>query len=269
MTVKMNTKQGYTLITGASKGIGKAFAEECARRGMNLVLVSLPDSGLEETSRDLENKFGVSILSVAIDLTLPDAPQRIHRFTQDKGIKVNFLINNAGIGFDGKIENHTMEQIDQMILLNIRALTAMTQQYIHDLKSFERSYILNVSSFGSYLPTPYKSVYLATKSYVYFFSEALRSELKGTPVRVHTVVPGPVMTNGHTRERIEKAGFFARIITLDAGELARFTLKKTVRGRSIIIPGRVTRFIFLIINLFPMIMVRFFLRNFFRGKSVG
>lgn len=269
MTDKTNSKEGYTLITGASKGIGKAFAVECAKQKRNLVLVSLPGTGLEETSRELEEKFGVRVLPIVMDLTLADAPQRIYQYTKENNIRINFLINNAGVGYDGKFENHTIDQIDTMILLNIRALTAITQIYIPDLKSFDRSHVLNVSSFGSYLPTPFKSVYLASKSYVYYFSEALRSELQGTPVKVHTVLPGPVMTNGHTRKRIEKAGYFARIITMDASELATFTLKKISRGRSIIIPGRVTRSMFLVINLFPMILVRFFLRNYFRGKSVG
>jgi uncharacterized protein len=257
----------YTLITGASSGIGKAFAEERAGQGNNLFLVSLPDTGLRELAEELSKKHGIKAEYLCLDLRKSDSPEKVKEFTLEKSLPVDFLINNAGIGYDGSIENHTRKEIDEMISLNIHVLTNLTRLFIPELKKRERSYILNVSSFGAFMPSAYKSVYLASKSYVYYFSEALRSELNDGPVRVSTLMPSGVLTNGEVKERIRRAGFLGRASALTPGEVAGYTLRKMESRSGVIIPGKISRSFLLTFGLLPSFLVMNLMKKVFREKE--
>lgn len=118
--------QYYTLISGASAGIGKAIAIECAKNGFNLFLVSLPDKELNQTVDEIKNDYQVDVKWLGIDLTKADSPQKVFDFARENKITVCNLVNNAGIGFEGKFENLSPEVVDQMILLNVRASTMLT-----------------------------------------------------------------------------------------------------------------------------------------------
>lgn len=266
--MKTAEKMGYyTLITGASSGIGKAFAEERAGRGNNLLLVSLPETGLPELAEELRNRHGVKVDFLCLDLMKPGAPEIIWEHTLEKQLPVDFLINNAGKGYDGCIDKYTRKEIDEMITLNIHVLTYLTRLFIPELKKRKRSYILNVSSFGAFLPSAYKSVYLASKSYVYYFSEALRSELNGGPVRVSTLMPSGVLTNGEVKERIRKAGMLGRASALRPDEVAKYTLKKMESRSGIIIPGKISRSFLLTFGLLPSFLVMNLMKKLFREKE--
>jgi len=170
----------FTLITGAGSGIGLAMAAECAKRNHKLFMISLPDKTLVRAARYFEKKYGIKTHILEIDLTELDGPQRVKSFADSRNLKINFLINNAGIGIDGFVGTYSQKNIDDMIFLNIRALTSITNLFLPVLKSQDSSYILNVSSFASYIPIAYKSIYVASKSYVFFFTESLKTELEGT-----------------------------------------------------------------------------------------
>lgn len=261
----MNGRNGhYTLITGASSGIGKAFAEECAKLGRNLYLVSLPGTGLPELTKKLAEEHGITAEHLCLDLRQPGAPDQIWEHSLKEQLQVDFLINNAGIGYDGSIEDHTRDEIDEMITLNIHVLTNLTRLFIPELKKNARSYILNVSSFGAFLPSAYKSVYLASKSYVYYFSEALRSELNGGPVRINTLMPSGVLTNGKVKERIRRAGVLGRVSALSPEQVARYTLRKMESGSGVIIPGRISRSFFLTFGLLPSFFVMNMMKRVFK-----
>jgi short-subunit dehydrogenase len=256
----------YTLITGASSGIGKAFSYECARRGRNLCMISLPDTGLTELAERIASDNDVKVEYLYLDLRKPDSIDKVWQFTIDKGIEIDFLINNAGIGYAGNFDKYTQEAIDDMIDLNIRALTSLTRLFLPKLKNREQAYILNVGSFGSYAPTAYKSVYLASKSYVYFFSEALRSELNGGNVRIGTLMPSGVLTNGNVKERIRKAGMLGRASALSPEYVASYAMKKMMRRGGVIIPGKLTRSIHLTFGILPSFVTVNTLRKVFKEK---
>src|SRR5665647_986416 len=110
--------KNYTLITGASAGTGKQIAIECAKRGFNLFLVSLPNTGLESFSEDLRKIYPIDVQYLSIDLTKSKSPQKVFDFAVENNLVINILVNNAGLGFNGKLENLTAELIDNMILLN-------------------------------------------------------------------------------------------------------------------------------------------------------
>lgn len=226
----------YTLITGASQGLGKAFARECAMRKMNLLLVSLPGEGLPKLCRDIHQEFGVDVQYLETNLTKPDGPSRVYRWAVPR-YRVNMLINNAGLGGSRKYDECSVDYIDTIILLNIRAVALLTKLLIGELKHHQRSYILNISSIAAFSPVPFKTVYPASKSFIYSFSRGLHEELRGTPVKVAVIHPGPVMTNPEVIERIHRQGILARLTTLPAERVARISLNRTFKGHTVITPG--------------------------------
>ena len=257
----------FTLITGASSGIGLALSAECAIRKNNLVMVSLPDKTLKRAALYFEKKYGIIAHVFEIDLTEKDAPQHVKSFTEKNNIKINFLINNAGIGVDGVVGNYTQKNIDDIIFLNIRALTSLTNLFINELKNQESSYILNVSSFASYIPIAYKSIYVASKSYVYFFTESLRAEMEESNVKVSALLPGGVRTNKVMCEKVIRNGYFSRISSLYAEEVASYAIKKLQNGRQVIVPGKINNFIYAVFSILPYFVCKNILKQVFT-KSV-
>jgi short-subunit dehydrogenase len=233
----------YTLITGASSGIGKAIASEMASRGHNLILHSLPGEHLDHFSSHLIENYKVRIRYFEIDLTEHDGPFRLFSSVKAEDLQINILVNNAGIGIEGPTESCSNKDIDYIISLNVRALTLLTTLFIPELKKTS-SYILNISSLGSFIPTPYKSVYLASKTYIFYFTRALEAELKGTSVRTCIFAPGGVRTNKKVLERIERAGWIGKSSSISPEEVARHGIKAMFKGKKVVIPGKLSNLIF-------------------------
>ncbi len=256
----------FALITGAGKGIGKAVAIELASRKHNVILHSLPGEGLSELCREIETSCAVQTFYMESDLTEENGPLSLFEFVKSTGADIDILVNNAGIGYSGRTDLLSTEQIDHMISLNIRALTHLAYYFIPVLRKQEHSYILFLSSFGTYFPVAFKSVYLATKSYVFYLARALGSELKGTSVKICTVVPSAVRTNESTLKRIEKS-IFSKMSSLTPEEVARVSLKGMFRGRSVIIPGKLT-YSFFVCGLFvPVGFLLMLTRRIFRDTN--
>jgi uncharacterized protein len=237
-------KEDWTLITGASQGIGKAMALECAKREMNLFLIALPDSGLKELSEWLRENFPVRIEYLETDLTIDNTYKDIYEFSKEKELTISILINNAGIGYNGNLESMSAEDIDKMIMLNVRATTMLTYIYLKDLMSLPKAYILNMGSMAAYSPLPGKSIYAATKAFVLFFSKALGNELKNTGVSVTSVYPFGVLTNHIVKERIKKSGMLAKWTAMPAEEVAIISINGMLKGKSILIPGNMGKVLF-------------------------
>ncbi len=241
----------YSLITGASSGIGRSIAYECASRKMNLILVSLPGSGLEEVASDIEKKHGVKAVVLSVDLTDTRGPETVHRMVVERGLAVNVLINNAGVGHNGKCETISLECADQMILLNTRAVTLLVTLFLKELMKARESFILNIGSMASFSPLPGKSIYAASKAYILFFSKALRAELKGTCVSVTSVYPMGVRTNQTVRERIKKSGFVAKLAVLDPEDVAKMAVEGMLKRKNVIIPGKMGKAVYLVGQMIP------------------
>jgi uncharacterized protein len=256
----------YTLITGASRGIGKALSNEMASRGHNLILNSLPGEGLENLCSELVNRYKILVRYFEIDLTKKEGPGSLFRSVESNGLDVNILINNAGTGIEGPIECYTLEEIDTIIFLNIRALTLLTYYFTPVLKKTS-SYILNISSLGCYIPAAYKSVYLASKSYIYFFTRALESEFKGSEIRTCVFIPGPVRTNEKVLKRVERAGWIAKTSMLDPEKVASMGIKAMFGGKKALIPGRLNKLIFSLGQIVPEGLIMAILRNTFKRDN--
>lgn len=259
----------FAVITGASMGIGRAIAEELASRKHNLVLNSLPGQGLGDLCRRLESDHGVEVYCAEGDLTADDGPESLYGFVRQLNLRVDILVNNAGIGYEGPVEGYTRRQIDIMLMLNVRAVTMLTMLFTPELKTHERSYILNLSSFGCYLPTAYKSIYLATKSYIFYFTRAIESELKGSGVRTCVAVPSAVRTNINTRDRIDRNGWFSQKSALEPEEVAYIVIRGMFRGRNVILPGRLSGLFFSLGLFIPEGIMMWMTRRIFRNYRQG
>jgi len=233
--------KNYTLVTGSSAGTGKQIAIEFAKRGFNLFLVSLPDTGLESFSEELRANYPVDVHHLSIDLRKRKAPQKVFDFTKQNHLTINILVNNAGLGFNGKLEDSSVSLIDTMILLNLRASTLLTFLFIPEMKKLAKSYILNISSFAALSPLPYKSVYAATKTYLLFLTQALNSELKGTSISVTSVHPNGI-TSERAMETIKKSSFIARLAALTPAQVAKISIDNMFAENVFVVPGVVNKF---------------------------
>ncbi|MDR1543474.1 MAG: SDR family oxidoreductase [Prevotellaceae bacterium] len=183
------------LITGATSGIGLELAKIHAQNGGNLVLVSRNLQKLTEIKTELEQQFGVSVFVLAADLEKENSAQEIFNELKINNIKIDFLLNNAGLGDFGNFIERGIEKCRQMIALNISALMELTYIFANEMVRNGGGKILNVASIASVQPVPNMAVYGATKAFVLSFSQALGYELRKTGVSVTALMPGPTSTN--------------------------------------------------------------------------
>ncbi|WP_109699305.1 SDR family NAD(P)-dependent oxidoreductase [Chitinophaga deserti] len=240
----------YTLITGASAGLGKAFAIQCARMGMNLVLIALPGSQASSLAQHIMEEYPVDVRAFELDLT-DTAQMQYHLPEILSAFPVSFLINNAGIGGTAALADTPLENIDRIIQLNVRGTALLTRLMIPHLLQHERSYILNISSMASFTPIAYKTVYPASKAFITSFSLGIREEYAGTGLSVSVACPGPILTNSGTARRIIGQGLKARMGLLPTHEIARIALRLTLAGQPVIIPGLANRISHFLMQLMP------------------
>ena len=229
--------EGAVLVTGASQGLGRAFSEQCARRGMDLVLVALPDSGLAQVAQGIALLYGVRADYVEMDLTEPGKAEALTAWIADKGLSVSMLINNAGVGYNSRFEDSTLHENESCILLNNLALVKMTRLLLPELKRHPQSFVLNVASMAAFFPMPFMPVYGPSKTFILNFSLALREEMKGTSVNVSVLCPNGIRTNGECRRKIEDHGLIGELVSLDPDQVATCALKGLLAKRAVIVPG--------------------------------
>lgn len=240
----------YVLITGAAQGIGRALAYECAGNGMGLLLVDVNADGLYKVAEALQALQAV-VHTFAVDLTADDSPERIKSWVESLQVPLYFLINNAGIGSSGWFEMQPAELYRKMIRLNNEANVLLTRALLPFLRCQSDSYILNVGSMESFLPLPYKNVYTGTKQFLYGFTLALREEVRSANVSVSLLGPGPVPTHPDGLARLKAQGRKGKLIALLPEEVARIAVRDTLRGKAVIVPGRMNRVIGNVMYVLP------------------
>jgi uncharacterized protein len=261
----MKTNPEYTLITGASLGLGREFAIACAKRNMNLILISLPGEKLPVLAEYIAFRYRVKVVYFELDLTNKESLLRLHD-SINRQYAVNMMINNAGFGGSRMFECSPLEYLDNMIQLNIRALSLLTRLMIGNLKQQPRAWIMNISSMAAFSPMPFKTLYPASKAFVYYFSRGLAEELKDTRISVSVVHPGPMMTNDEVSSRIRKQGFSGRICLLSAERIAGFSLDEMLKGKKVIIPGFLNRINRILLKLVPLSLQMSFLSGIVRRE---
>ena len=223
------------LITGASAGIGTELARIHAENGSDLVIVARREDKLKELKKELESKNGVEVYTIAKDLTKHDAASEVYSEVVNKGIEIEYLINNAGFGGRGKFHERKWEDDLAMIQLNIIALTALTRFFLGDMVKRNHGKILNVSSTASFAPGPLQAVYFASKSFVTFFSNAISNELNDTNITVTTLMPGATETEFAKVSGMDKTTGFKK--TVSARSVAEDGYKGMLKGKLDVISG--------------------------------
>lgn len=225
----------FTLITGASSGLGKDFAKEYAKSHQNLILVARRKDRLEELAHQLRTEHGVCVEVFAVDLSDEGA---LKNFLDnlDSSWFIDRLINNAGFGWHGSYEESDPTTLTAMIDVNVKALSVLAHALIPAMKTNRQGEILNVASMAAFTPGPYMTEYYATKAYVLSFSMALREELKPYGINVSALCPGPVHTE-FFKVAANAPGGLMGAVTLSSLPVVKSAIKALKRNRSVSVPG--------------------------------
>jgi hypothetical protein len=242
-TSLLQPEEHVALVTGASQGLGRAFAEECARRGMDLILVALPDSGLPQLAQGISLLYGVRADYLEMDLTAPGTPEALVRWISRQGLRVSVLINNAGVGYNSRFEDSTLGENESCILLNNLALVKITRLLLPELKRHPQAFVLNVASLAAFFPMPFMPVYGPSKTFILNFSLALREEMKDTPVSVCVLCPNGIRTNGESTQKIEAHGLIGELVSLDPDQVAACAMQGLFAEKAVIVPGFINQVI--------------------------
>ncbi|WP_411700036.1 SDR family NAD(P)-dependent oxidoreductase [Conyzicola sp.] len=247
-----------TIVTGASSGIGAAFATELARRGSDLVIVARRLDRLQTLASELESAHGIRVTPIALDLSAPRAGRTLADEIATRGLSITGLVNNAGFGTDGPFHEEDPERLTDEINVDVTNLVDITRAFIEPLRSAGTGILVNVASLAAYAPSPGMAVYAACKAFVLSFTEALWFESRETGLRVLCLSPGLTRTeffdglaggayngNYETPEQVVQTAFrvldaggrrpsvlSGRMNSLTAG-ITRFTSRK----RAVILSG--------------------------------
>lgn len=241
------------LITGASSGIGECFAHQLAAAGTDLVLVARSQDKLEQLAVDLQRAHHRRVEVIALDLAEPGAAARLAAEVQQRGLEVDLLINNAGFGSASHFHVQVPERDQRMIALNVAAVVDLTHAFLPAMLKQHRGGVINLASMAAFQPTPYMTVYGATKAFVLSFTEGLWAEYRNSGLRFLAVCPGPVDTpffeaTGNTKLR----GTVPPQLLMHVEDVVGQSLRALANGKSVLVPGASNK---LVANL-PRLMPR-------------
>jgi short-subunit dehydrogenase len=241
----------WTIITGASSGIGAEFARAFAARGDALVLVARRAERLAALQAELA---GTRVETITLDLEQPDAAERLVAEIANRGIVVHTLVNNAGFGLRGRFTTLPYAEQIAMLELNVMTLTRLCGLVLPGLVARGAGGIINVASIAGFQAVPFMGVYAATKAYVLSLSEALHEEARQAGVTVTALCPGATATEFARRADLEKSKLFQG--AMQAAEVARLGLAGYEAGRAVVITGGTNRAAALASKLLPRALVR-------------
>jgi short-subunit dehydrogenase len=239
------------IITGASEGLGKAFAVELAKRGHNLVLVSLPNTGLDNLAGYLQKTFDIKADILELDLIAPGSPERIFTFLSEQKLTARILVNNAGLGNWDWFTDNDIAFYKKQIDLNITTPVLLTRLFLGQVDSAVTSYILNVGSLGGLFVVPKKQVYGASKSFMRYFTRCMQLELTGTNVKMSLLSPGGINTRPEIILMNQKLKGIAKATIFEADEVARIAIDGLFKGKKEIIPGAANKLLVFLNSVLP------------------
>jgi uncharacterized protein len=236
---------GSALVTGASSGIGKAFAQLLAADGVNLILTARRLQRLEELKQELQERHGVEVMVIGEDLADSSAPRRLIEQISGAGKEVGVLVNNAGYGLPGNYVNTKWEDQAALVQVMVTSLCELTHRLLPGMVKRRYGRIINVASIAGLLPgSSSHTLYGAAKSFVVKFTESLWLELEGTGVNVTALCPGFTMSEFHdvtgTRAKVSKLPAF---MWMDAETVARQGIQAVMKGEMLCVNGRFNRFL--------------------------
>jgi short-subunit dehydrogenase len=230
----------YSLITGASSGIGECFARALAAHKRNLVLVARSKEKLQALGEELRSKHGIEAVALDFDLSVPGASAALYETLRAEKLAVDLLVNNAGFGARGEFWKLPLDRLSEMLRLNVVAVVELTHLLLPAMIERRQGAIINVSSTSSFQPVPYTSQYGATKAFVTSFSMALAEELRPHGIPVVTLCPGGTKTNffvaGDYQRRSLPGGLQA------PEEVVAAALRALERGGGLVVPRFLNKF---------------------------
>jgi uncharacterized protein len=250
------TPSGKTaLITGASSGIGYELAKCFAQDHHDLVLVARSEDELEEIGLDLHASYGIRTWALPFDLFDPDSPQQIFDKTRELRLTINYLVCDAGQGVYGKfVETDLRRELD-IVELNICSMLMLTKLYLREMVARDEGRILQLGSIVSTSPAPWSAVYGGTKAFVYYFSEAVSQELKGTNVTMTALRPGATDTDFFRKEGGEDATIYQEGKLATPDKVARDGYEAMMAGRTAVVSGLKNKLMDKMGNIMPEPMV--------------
>jgi len=255
----------WALVTGASAGIGSALAEELAEGGAHLVLTARRAERLDDLATRFRAKYNVSVESVVADLEDRHGPDQIYAFTQQKGIALDVLINNAGFGAYGEFRTSNLERHLGMVQVNCAAVVHLTRLYLPAMVQRRRGHILILSSTASFQAVPYLSTYAATKAFDLLFAEGLAEEVARFGVHVCALCPGSTESE-FTQVADSPGPFGVRVET--AEQVARVGLRALADGKHSFVSGFINRMNVELQRLAPRRLVTAAAERIFRPKDL-
>lgn len=241
------------LVTGASSGIGRSLALRFARGGFDVVLVARRQSSLESLAAEIHH-LGRAAHVHAADLAQPGGATDLHRRIEAVGTRVDVVVNNAGVGMQGRFDQLPLDRQLAMIELNVVSLTALTRLFLPEMVARNEGGVLNVASTAAFQPGPLMSVYYATKAYVLSFTEALAEELAATDLKISCLCPGPTDTGFAAEADLQNSRLFRRG-AMSADDVARIGFEGWQAGTRVVIPGGSNRVAAFAVRLLPRRLV--------------
>lgn len=236
-TTKGSNRGKIALITGASGGIGYELARLFARDGYDLVLVARGEDKLNKMKAAWEAQLGILVRVIAKDLSQPGAAQEIFDELQRDDRAVDILVNNAGFTISGEFAQTDLQSQDELLQVNIVALTQLTRLFLPGMVQRGAGKVLNIASTAAFLPGPLMATYYASKAFVLSFSEAIAEELAGTGVTVTVLCPGATQTGFARRGNVENSRLFTGKGVMDAKTVAKIGYRALMRGQTTVIAG--------------------------------
>lgn len=251
-----NNSRPLALVTGASSGIGADLARELARHGHDLVITARRAPELAALATELRS-LGAKATVVTKDLSVPGAARELAAELEAGGMQIDVLVNNAGFGDVGAFVKEDPDRIDQMLQLNISALTALTRAITPGMVARKRGRLMLVSSVAAFQPGPNMATYCATKSYVLSLGEAIAQELRGTGVTLTVLCPGATHTGFAAESGADALPLFTSNLVhkMTSAEVAREGYAAMMKGRPVIVTGLVNKFVAFAGQVFPRAIV--------------
>lgn len=231
----------FALITGGSKGIGKAMAKNLASKKYDLILVARNEAELEAAKTEIESAYLVKVLCLPLDLASDQAPKQLFDWCMSQNLNISILINNAGYGSWGFFENLPLEAQLTMMKLNMATLTSLCHLFIPILKKQSKAYILNIGSTAAYQSVPSMATYSASKSFVVVFTRALAFELAKTNISVTCYSPGATESNFTSRAGMQAMQKVADKFNMDTQVVADMGIKAMFSKKAEFVPGFVNQ----------------------------
>lgn len=250
-----DNKGRFALVTGASSGIGWHISSELAARGYHIVAVSNQQEKLVELKTMIQSRFGTNTTTLCQDLSRPDAAQKVFNFCEESGLEIDVLVNNAGILVFGEVSQVEITKAEAILQLHMNTPALLCRMFGEAMLKRKHGFILNVSSISTVMPYPGISLYGPTKTFLRYFTRALRTEMKADGINVTCLIPGATATELHDASRVNMQLALKLRVMKKPESVAAAGVKALFAGHAECVPGILNKLVMLIVPLVPNLVI--------------